>query len=168
VFAFLAPGYGVLKNVTDWYSNPRWWPVILTISALWKGIGYSTVLYLAAITGVDRQMYEAAAIDGASKWQQAWHITLPSIRTMIIILLIMSIGRIFNADFGLFYNVPKNSGALYPVTQVIDTYVYRAFAVTGNIGMSTAAGLLQNVIGFICIMLTNMLVRKIEPESALF
>jgi putative aldouronate transport system permease protein len=168
VFAFLAPGYGILSNNADWYNDPTWWPVILTISALWKGIGYSTVLYLAAITGVDSQQYEAAAIDGATKWQQVWNVTLPHIKSMIIILLIMSIGRIFNADFGLFYNVPKNSGALFPVSQVIDTYVYRAFISTGNIGMSTAAGLLQNVVGFVCIMLANTIVRKIEPDSALF
>ena len=168
VFAFLAPGYGILSHITDWYQDPTWWPLVLIITTLWKGVGYSCILYLAAITGIDSQQYEAAAIDGASKWQQVWNVTIPHIKSMIIILLILSIGRIFNADFGLFYNVPKNSGALYPVTQVIDTYVYRAFTTTGNIGMSTAAGLLQNVIGFACIMLTNTIVRKVEPDSALF
>lgn len=168
VFAFLAPSYGIFSNVTDWYNDPSWWPFIIVITALWKGVGYSCILYLAAITGIDAQQYEAAAIDGATKWQQVLNVTLPNIKSIIIILLIMSIGRIFNADFGLFYNVPKNSGALYPVTQVIDTYVYRAFANTGNIGMSSAAGLLQNVVGFICIMVANTLVRKFEPESALF
>jgi putative aldouronate transport system permease protein len=168
VFAFLAPGYGILAHITDWYHDPTWWPLVIIISALWKGVGYSCILYLAAITGIDPQQYEAAAIDGANKWQQVWNVTLPHIKSMIIILLILAIGRIFNADFGLFYNVPRNSGALYPVTQVIDTYVYRAFITTGNIGMSTAAGLMQNVIGFALIMLTNLVVRKVEPDSALF
>ena len=126
------------------------------------------MLYLAAITGIDTSLYEAAAVDGATKWQQMKNITLPSIRTMIIILLIMNVGKIFNADFGLFYNVPQNSGSLYPVTQVIDTYVYRAYANTHNMGMSSAAGLLQSVVGCFCILITNGIVRKMDPDSALF
>jgi putative aldouronate transport system permease protein len=169
VFAFLAPNYGILDKTPNWYTNPAGWPVILTISSLWKNIGYSCILYLAAITGVDSQQYEAATIDGAGKWKQIWHVTVPNIRPMIIILFILSIGRILNADFGLFYNVTRDSGPLYPVTTVIDTYVYRALTRTGgNIGMSTAAGLLQNAVGFICIMAANGIVRKVERESALF
>ena len=168
VYAFLAPVYGTLSHVTDWYNNPTWWPLILTITNLWKILGYSCILYLAAITGIDHQQYEAASIDGASKWQQIWHITIPNIRTMIIILFIMSVGRIFNADFGLFFNVTRDSGPLYPVTMVIDTYAYRALVGMGNIGMSTAVGLVQSVIGFVLIMLTNTIVRKVDPESSLF
>ena len=176
VFAFLAPGEGLLGRLqagmgltpTDWYNDARPWPVILTLANLWKGVGYSCVLYLAAITGIDASQYEAASIDGATKWQQIWNVTIPHIRTMIIILFIMNIGRIFNADFGLFYSVPMNSGPLYPTTQVIDTYVYRALMAMRDTGMSTAAGLMQNVVGFICIMAANTIVRRIDSDSALF
>ena len=176
VLAFLDPTSGMIPSmqkasglpVSNFYHETTWWPLILTICNLWKNLGYSSVLYLAAITGIDTTQYEAAAVDGASKWQQIWHVTLPGIRPMIIILLIMNIGKIFNADFGLFYNVPQNSGSLYPVTQVVDTYVYRAYANTHNLGMSSAAGLLQSVVGLICILGANALVRRIDPESSLF
>ncbi len=176
VLAFLDGTSGMIPNMQkamgikpmDWYQNTTYWPLILTISNLWKNVGYSTVLYLAAITGIDTTQYEAAAVDGATKWQQIRHVTLPNIRTMIIILLIMNVGRIFNADFGLFYSIPMNSGSLRPVTQVIDTYVYTSFIATGNVGMTTAAGLLQNVVGFICIIGANAIVRKADPDSSLF
>ena len=176
VLAFLDPTSGMIPAIqrsmglkpTNFYHDTTYWPLILTLCSMWKNIGYSSVLYLAAITGIDSTLYEAAAVDGATKWQQVYHITLPGIRTMIIILLIMNVGKIFNSDFGLFYNVPQNSGSLYPVTQVIDTYVYRAYANTHNMGMSSAAGLLQNVVGFICIVITNAIVRKLDPESTLF
>ena len=176
VLAFLDPTSGMIPSmqkasglpVSNFYHETTWWPLILTICNLWKNLGYSSVLYLAAITGIDTTQYEAAAVDGASKWQQIWHVTLPGIRPMIIILLIMNIGKIFNADFGLFYNVPQNSGSLYPVTQVVDTYVYRAYANTHNLGMSSAAGLLQSVVGLACILGANALVRRIDPESSLF
>ena len=176
LFAFLDPTNGMIVRsqraaggaVIDWYNSPGYWPYILTICSVWKNTGYSTVLYLSAITGIDRTQYEAAAVDGATKWQQVWHVTLPNIRTMIVILLIMNVGKIFNADFGLFYNVPQNSGSLYPVTQVVDTYVYRAYANTHNIGMSSAAGFLQSAVGLICIVAANTVVRKIDSESSLF
>ncbi len=176
VLAFLDPTSGMIPSmqkasglpVSNFYHETTWWPLILTICNLWKNLGYSSVLYLAAITGIDTTQYEAAAVDGASKWQQIWHVTLPGIRPMIIILLIMNIGKIFNADFGLFYNVPQNSGSLYPVTQVVDTYVYRAYANTHNLGMSSAAGLLQSLVGLVCILGANALVRRIDPESSLF
>ena len=176
VMAFLDPTSGMIPALqksmgikpTNFYHDTTYWPLILTLCSMWKNIGYSSVLYLAAITGIDTSLYEAAAVDGATKWQQVKNITLPSIRTMIIILLIMNVGKIFNADFGLFYNVPQNSGSLYPVTQVIDTYVYRAYANTHNMGMSSAAGLLQSVVGCFCILITNGIVRKMDPDSALF
>lgn len=176
VLAFLDPTSGLIVNMqkqltgtaTDWYNTKGPWPVILTIASMWKNVGYSTVLYLAAITGIDGSQYEAAAIDGAGKWQQIRHVTLPHIRPMITILFIMNVGKIFNADFGLFYNVPMNSGPLFPVTQVIDTYVYRAYTTTGDVGMSSAAGLFQNVLGFICILTANLIVRKIDADSSLF
>lgn len=176
VLAFLDPTSGLITYMqksmgikpTDFYQDTTYWPFILTLSNVWKNTGYSTVLYLAAITGIDTSQYEAAAVDGATKWQQVRHVTLPGIKTMIIILFIMNIGKIFNADFGLFYNVPQNSGMLYPVTQVIDTYVYNSYQKTKDVGMSSAAGLFQNVVGFICIIAANAVVRKIEPESSLF
>ncbi len=176
VFAFLSPENGLFttmqKNMgitpTEWYSDARPWPYILTIANLWKNIGYSCVLYIAAISGIDSTQYEAARIDGVSKWQEVRYVTLPHLRTIIIILFILNVGRIFNADFGLFYSVPMNSGPLFSTTQVIDTYVYRALINTGDVGMSSAAGLLQNVVGFICIVISNTIVRKVDSESSLF
>ena len=174
--AFIDPSYGMIPAAQKaageipyaWYTNTAPWPYIIVFMNLWKNVGYSTVLYLAAITGIDAAQYEAAAIDGASKWQQVIYVTLPHLKTMIMILFIMNVGKIFNSDFGLFYNVPMQSGALLPVTQVIDTYVYRAFMNTGDIPMSSAAGLLQNVVGFVCIMTANSIVRKVDSDSALF
>lgn len=176
VKAFLDPTSGLLTNLqasmgmvpTNWYNDPAPWPIILTIASLWKSVGYSTILYLAAITGIDGAQYEAASIDGATKWQQIRFVTLPHLKTMIAILLIMNVGKIFNADFGLFYNVPMNSGPLFPATQVIDTFVYRALMTTNDIGMSTAAGLVQNIVGFICILTANTIVRKVDEDSSLF
>jgi putative aldouronate transport system permease protein len=176
VLAFLDPTRGLLVHlqekwgmeVINWYNDPKQWPFILTIASLWKSLGYSTVLYLAAITGIDASQYEAASIDGASKWQQIRYVTIPHLKPMILILFIMNVGKIFNADFGLFWNVPMNSGPLFPTTQVIDTYVYRALMTTNNPGMSTAAGLLQNIIGFICLMGANTIVRKVDEDSSLF
>ena len=174
--AFLDAQYGMLpaaqkaagEAVTSWYTTPGPWPYILVFANLWKNVGYSTVLYLAAITGIDASQYEAAAMDGATKWQQVVYVTLPHLRTMIAILFIMNVGKIFASDFGLFYNVPMQNGALFSVTQTIDTYVYRAYIATGDPGMSSAAGLLQNVLGFVCIMTANSIVKKIDADSAMF
>lgn len=176
LFAFLSPeqGYinGILKGMgkegVSWYSEPKYWPWIIIIMSQWKGIGYNTVVYLAAIVGIDKSYYEAAMIDGATKWQQIKYITLPLLKPVITILFILSIGKIFNADFGLFYQLPKNSGALYPVTNVIDTYVYRGLMTMGEIGMSSAAALYQSVVGFILIMISNFVVKKIDNDNALF
>lgn len=174
--AFIDAQYGLIpmaqraagETAVSWYTTPGPWPYIIVFANLWKNVGYSTVLYLAAITGIDQTQYEAAAIDGASKWQQILHVTLPNLRTMIAILFILNVGKIFNADFGLFWNVPMQNGALFSVTQVVDTYIYRVLMNTGNIGQSTAAGLLQNIVGFICIIGANAVVRKIDSDSTLF
>ena len=174
--AFIDAQYGMIpmaqkaagEAVVSWYTTTKPWPFIIVFANLWKNVGYSTVLYLAAITGIDTSQYEAAAIDGATKWKQIIYVTLPHLKTMMCILFIMNVGKIFNADFGLFYNVPMQNGALIPVTQVIDTYVYRALMVTRDISMSAAAGLLQNVLGFICIMTANAIVNKIDSDSAMF
>ena len=174
--AFIDAQYGLIpmaqraagETAVSWYTTPGPWPYIIVFANLWKNVGYSTVLYLAAITGIDQTQYEAAAIDGASKWQQILHVTLPNLRTMIAILFILNVGKIFNADFGLFWNVPMQNGALFSVTQVVDTYIYRVLMNTGNIGQSTAAGLLQNIVGFICIIGANAVVKKIDSDSTLF
>lgn len=176
VLAFLDPTRGLLVHAQmdagatpiNWYHEAKYWPVILTICNVWKNTGYSCILYLAAITGIDGTLYEAASIDGATKWQQIKYVTLPHLRTMISILLIMNVGKIFNADFGLFFSVPQNSGSLYSTTQVIDTYVYTTLTATSDIGMSAAAGLLQQTVGFICILIANKIVTKIDSDSSLF
>lgn len=176
VMAFLDPTRGLLPHLfkdwgleaVSWYQDPEPWPLILTISNLLKNTGYSTILYLAAITGVDKSQYEAAAIDGATRWQQIRYVTIPCIKPMIAVLLIMNLGKVFNSDFGLFFTVPKNSGPLFPTTQTIDTYVHRAIFATGSMGMSSAASLLQNIVGFIFLVGANTIVRKIDEDSSLF
>ncbi|GIQ66306.1 sugar ABC transporter permease [Paenibacillus cisolokensis] len=176
VFSFLSVDKGVLNQLLRyfgadpvyWYSETKYWPFILVIVYLWKSVGYGSVIYLAAIVGIDKSYYEAAMIDGANKWQQICRITVPMIMPVIVIMFILAIGGIFRADFGLFYQVPRDTGALYPVTNVIDTFVYRGLKVTGDIGMSTAAGLYQAVVGFVLVITTNFIVRKINKEQALF
>jgi putative aldouronate transport system permease protein len=176
LMAFFDPTNGLVVHlqkalgveVTSWYTDNKPWPIILTVSNLWKNVGYSTVLYLAAITGIDSTQYEAASIDGATRWQQVKYVTLPHIKPMIIILLIMNVGRIINSDFGLFFSVPQNNGPLFPSTQVLDTYVYRAFMATNKPEMSTAASLLQNAVGFFCVIVANKIVRKVDEDSSLF
>ncbi|MGG6309493.1 ABC transporter permease [Paenibacillus macerans] len=175
-FSFLSMDRGMLNQVLDWfgverinwYSESKYWPYILIFVNLWKTIGYNSVVYLASIMGIDKSLYEAAMIDGASKWQQVRNITVPLLSPIIIIMTLLAVGRIFYADFGLFYQVPRDSGTLYQVTNVIDTYVYRGLKTTGEIGMSTAAGLYQSVVGFILVMVSNFIVRKIDKDSALF
>lgn len=176
VFSFLSYDKGMLNQIfgffgiesMQWYNDPTYWPIIIVFVALWKAIGYNSVIYLAAITGIDRSLYEAAMIDGANKWQQVRHITIPMLIPLMIILTLLAVGNIFYADFGLFYQVPRDSGTLYSVTNVIDTYVYRGLKVTGEIGMSTAAGLYQSVVGFILVITSNYIVRKINSDNALF
>jgi len=176
VFAFLSVDRGLLNGILElfnidpvsWYNEPSRWPYIIILVSQWKGVGFGCIIYLAAIVSIDRNYYEAAMIDGASKWQQIRHITIPMIMPIIVILTILNIGSIFSADFGLFYQVPRDSGPLYSVTNVIDTYVYRGLMSMGDIGMSTAAGLYQATVGFVLIMITNYIVRKIDEENALF
>jgi len=151
-----------------WYSEPKYWPFILTIVNVWKTVGNSCIIYLAAIAGIDKEYYEAAKLDGANKWHQIWNITIPSITPVISILTLLAVGRIFYSDFGLFYQVPLNSGTLFPVTQVIDTYTYRALMTMGDIGMSSAAGVYQSIVGFILVFASNYIVRKRNSDNALF
>ncbi|WP_314587612.1 ABC transporter permease subunit [Paenibacillus terrigena] len=176
VFSFLSFDKGMINQIgswfgaepTQWYTEKAYWPFIIILVFLWKSVGYNSVVYLAAIMGIDKSLYEAAMIDGASKWQQIRNITLPMLKPLMTILTLLAIGRIFYADFGLFYQVPRDSGALYSVTNVIDTYVYRGLKATGEIGMSTAAGLYQSVIGFTLVIVSNWIVRKWDKDNALF
>lgn len=177
VFAFLSDGNGFLnktvlpamgKEAISWYNSPQYWPFILIFVNLWKGLGYNSILYFATICGIDYSLYEAAIVDGANRWQRIIHITLPSLRSTIIILTLMSLGNIFRSDFGLFYQVPMNSGTLINVTNTIDTYVYRGLTQSNNIGMTAAAGLYQSAVGFVLVFASNIIVRRIDNESALF
>lgn len=151
-----------------WYFEPVYWPFILTFFQMWKYTGYNIVVYLAAISGIETEYYEAASIDGATKWQQIRHITLPMLQPIMIIMALFAVGRIFNADFGLFYNVPRNSGALHTATDVIDTYVYKTLRDSNNLGMAAAAGAYQAIVGSITVFIANYIVRKIDREKALF
>lgn len=152
----------------NWYFETKYWPFILTFFQLWKYTGYNVVVYLAAIAGIDTEYYEAAGIDGASKWQMIRHITLPLLKPLMIIMTLLAVGRIFNADFGLFFNVPRNMGSLYSVTDVIDTYVFRSLRNSNNVGMSTAAGLYQAIVGCVTVFIANSVVRRIDSDKALF
>lgn len=176
VFAFLSPNRGLVNQVlvqhgktpVYWYMDKKYWPYILVFLNVWKSMGYGMVVYLASIAGIDKALYESAVIDGASKWQQAKYVTLPSLKKIIIIMFILKVGTIFRADFGLFYNVPRESGILFDYTNVVDTFVYRALMNVGDIGMSASTALLQSVIGCIMVVGANMVIRKIDKESALF
>ncbi|ANY71043.1 sugar ABC transporter permease [Paenibacillus sp. BIHB 4019] len=176
VYSFLSLDRGVFNQIAEmlgmdpvnWYSSPGYWPVMIVVVFLWKSVGYNSVIYLAAIMGIDKSLYEAAMIDGANKWQQIRNVTLPMLMPLMTILTLLAIGKIFYADFGLFFQVPRDSGTLYSVTNVIDTYVYRGLKSTGEIGMTTAAGLYQSIIGFILVITSNGIVRKFNKDNALF
>ena len=163
----LIPLFGREKAVL-FYQEKKYWPFILTLVNVWKGVGYGCLIYISAINGIPKDYYEAANLDGAGKWKQIRCITLPSLVPSVITLTLLSIGRIFYSDFGLFYQVPLDSGTLYSTTNVIDTYVYRALIKLGNVGMSSAACLYQSVVGFVLVLTANLIVRKVSKENALF
>ncbi len=150
------------------YNTPGWWPLILVLLRIWQGAGYGTIVYVAAITGFDQEMYEAAKVDGATRLQQITRITLPLLKTTAIMLTIMGIGKIFNGDFGMIYALVGDNAGLYPTTDVIDTFVYRALRQLNNLGMSTATSLFQSVVGLILVFTTNAVTKKIEPDAAIF
>lgn len=177
VYALLSIDKGMVNNSIlpilgikeiSWYTESKYWPYIITIMQIWKTIGFNSIIYLATIIGISSDYYEAATLDGASRSQQIRHITLPLLTPTIITLFLLHVGKIFYADFGLFYQVPMNSGALFSTTNVIDTYVYRALIQLGDIGMSAAAGFYQSIVGFIMIIISNFIVRKFNKENALF
>ena len=178
VYAFLSGENGFINNVIlplfgneegiNWYMEAKYWPFIIVLVNTWKNLGYGCLIYIATMNGIDRALYEAASLDGAGRLKQIRHITLPSLKGTVITLTLLNIGRIFYSDFGLFYQVPQNSGQLLSTTNVIDTYVYRALISLGNTGMSAAAGLYQSLVGFVLILISNLIVRRSDPDSAIF
>ena len=175
-YAFMAEDGGLLnrmletmgKDSISWYNAPQYWPVILTVIQLWKNVGYQSIIFLAAVMGIDQEMYEAASIDGCSKTKQIFKITIPMIVPTIITMTLLQIGRIFYSDFGLFYQVPLNSGALYNVTTTIDTYVFRGLMTLGDFSMSSAACVYQSLVGFVLVLIANAVTKKYSAENALF
>ena len=177
VFAFLSGETGYINNSIlkplglqpiSFYQEQAYWPFILVFVHTWKNIGFTSIVYFAAVVGISKELYESASVEGATKLQQIRHITLPSLKPTVITTFILSISKMFFSDFGLFYQVPKNSGILYPVTQTIDTYVYNALMNQNNPGMSAAAGFIQSIAGCILVILANALIRRISREDAMF
>lgn len=176
VYTLLNPQQGVLNQIIQafggepisWYREPVYWPFILLIAHVWKGVGMGCIIYYASLMGNDSAYSEAAAIDGATSWQIKKHVLFPSLLPVIVIQTILSIGSIMHADFGLFYQVPRDMGTLYSVTDVFDTFTYRALRINGDVSMSAAAGFFQSITGCILVCVTNYIVTKIEPDYALF
>lgn len=172
VYAYLSTDNGMLNSVfhlsTRWYSEAKYWPTILTIVKIWNSVGYGSVLYMSVLAGISSDLYEAAEIDGAGRWQRIVHITLPSLVPMITIMLLLSVGSIMHSDTGLFYQVTRNSGTLYSTTQVIDSYVLNAIFKNSNFGFVAATSFFQSIVGTLLILLANAVVRKLEPDNALF
>lgn len=174
-YAFLNTEKGLLNQIItlfggtakNWYNDPGAWVFIIPFFNEWKKIGIDSIMYYAALMGVDAALFEAAELDGATKLQKIRYISIPTIKGIIIILLILNLGSIFRGDFGLFYQIPRNVGMLYPTTDIIDTYVMRGLQ-SGSYAVSTAVGLIQSLVGFICIVGANLIVKRIDPESSLF
>ena len=175
VYAFLSTDNGLFNSVIEnmggtavnWYMEPKYWPGFLIFLNTWKGMGYGMVVYLATITGIDGTMYEAALIDGATKWQQTRYITLPHLKNVIIMMFILNIGSLVRSDFGLFYQVPRASASLTSVTNTIDVFIYNALKTQFSPNMASAASFLQSVIGCILILLSNWIISKIDADSAI-
>ncbi len=176
VYALLQPQSGLVNTMlhnlgftgVDWYNKPGVWPVVLTICNIWKHIGMDSIFYYAALMGIDEALLEAAEIDGANGRKKVYYVMIPEILSIVVMLTIMKFGGIFHADFGLFYQVPRNLPALYSTTDVLDTFVFRSMRELGDMGMSSAAGLLQSVVGFVLLLTVNKLSKKISEEGALF
>lgn len=175
-YGLVNPQYGLLNHLlaglglarVDWYARPELWPGLLVTVSLWKDAGMGSVLYYATLMGIDKDFFDAAAIDGANKAQIARHITLPFLYPVITLLMILSIGNIIRADFGLFYTLTRDVATLYATTDVIDTFVFRALRQNGDAGMAAAAGLYQSIVGFCLIVATNAAVRRVAPDRSLF
>lgn len=175
VYIVLNPSYGIANQIlgflgigrVQWYMKPAYWPVILTITHVWQTVGMNSIIYYASLMGLDEALLEAAALDGANKWQQTWHVVIPHLIPVMVITTILAIGHLFSGDFGLFYQVPKDVGLLYSTTDIINTYTFRALR-DGALEKSTAVGLFQSLTGLILVTGTNAIVRKISPENSLF
>ena len=172
VYAFLSTDMGMINHLfgvsVRWYLEAKYWPVILTIVKLWSGTGYGAVLFMSVLAGIDPGLYEAAQMDGAGKWQQIWHITLPLLKPMVTIMLLLSVGGVLHSDTGLFYQVTRNSGSLYNATQVLDSYILNAVFHNADFGFTAAASFFQSVVGTMLILLANMAVHRINPDDSLF
>ena len=172
VYAFLSTDMGMINHLfgvsVRWYLEAKYWPVILTIVKLWSGTGYGAALFMSVLAGIDPGLYEAAQMDGAGKWQQIWHITLPLLKPMVTIMLLLSVGGVLHSDTGLFYQVTRNSGSLYDTTQVLDSYILNAVFHNADFGFTAAASFFQSVVGTMLILLANMAVRRINPDDSLF
>jgi putative aldouronate transport system permease protein len=155
-------------NNINWYQSVYLWPLILTLVYVWKFAGYYSIIFLAAIVGISSKYYESAKMDGATRFQQMIHITIPSIRSIIVVLMLLGVGRIFFGDFGMIYGIIGDNSILYPTTDVIDTYSFRALRQLGNFGMSSAVVLYQSIMGLIAILIFNRIAKKIDPNSSLF
>ncbi|MBS5326436.1 MAG: sugar ABC transporter permease [Lachnospiraceae bacterium] len=176
-YAFLSGETGLINksileplgiNPINFYQDAKYWPFILVLVNTWKAVGYSMIIYYSSIVGISADYYEAARIDGANKWKQIRYITLPLLKPTIITLMILAIGQVFRSDFGLFYQIPRNSGTLYEATRTLDVYVYQALMQNSDYAMSSAASLYQSVVGFVLIVAANFAVRKYNKQSALF
>jgi len=174
VWAFLSYDMGLVNTILEslglepqrWYMEKNFWPPFLVFMHFWKNIGYSMIIYLATLTSIDKTFYEAAVLDGATKWQQVWGLTIPLMKNIIILMFILSMGRIFYSDFGLFYQVPRDSNSIYAQVYTIDVFVYKQLK-TSTTGMAAAAALLQSVVSCVTILLTNALVKRLDPQSAM-
>jgi putative aldouronate transport system permease protein len=155
-------------NNINWYQSVYLWPLILTLVYVWKFAGYYSIIFLAAIVGISSEYYESAKMDGATRFQQMIHITIPSIRSIIVVLMLLGVGRIFFGDFGMIYGIIGDNSILYPTTDVIDTYSFRALRQLGNFGMSSAVVLYQSIMGLVAILIFNRIAKKIDPNSSLF
>lgn len=152
----------------NFYSEPKYWPFIFVFCNMWKYTGNNSIIYLATLSGFDQELYEAAAIDGAGKWQQIRHITLPQLVPTIVLLQILAVGRIFNGDFDMFYSLPNGSGPLKNVSTTLDVYVYNTMKTGAQLGLASAAAFFQSVVGFVLVLTTNLIVRRVSPEMAMF
>ncbi|MEF2246210.1 ABC transporter permease [Paenibacillus sp. IITD108] len=174
-YAILNPSLGALNQLlqylgyspVDWYADPKYWPFIITFSDIWKHVGLNSIIYYAALMSIDPELFEAAKIDGAGRWKQMRSISIPSLVPVITIIAILAIGNLFRGDFGLFYQLPRDVGVLYPATDIIDTYVYRGLR-QGDIGITAAVGLFQSAVGLVLVLVSNWIIKKTRPENALF
>ncbi len=175
VYGFLSTDLGLINNVlryfgadpVQWYQDPSYWRTILIMLQIWKSTGYTLIIYMCSITTIDRTLYESAALDGASFWQRVRYVTIPHLRPTIATLFILGIGSLLSSDFGLFYQVPMDSGALQDVTQTLDVYVYKSLMVNANFSYSSAAAFLQSAVGCILLIISNLIIRRVDKNSAL-